>query len=61
MTDTTPAPDAETIAWTTHLAGCDEAAWVVTVTGTEHAVATLHKKTCRDVASTIAREGKDGR
>lgn len=25
MTDTTPAQDAETIAWTTHLAGCDEA------------------------------------
>ena len=25
MTDTTPTPDAETIAWTTHLAGCDEA------------------------------------
>lgn len=39
----------------------DDEAWVVTVTGTEHAVATLHKKTCRDVASTIAREGKDGR
>ena len=25
VTDTTPTPDAETIAWTTHLAGCDEA------------------------------------
>ena len=26
----------------------DDEVWVVTVTGTEHAVATLHKKTCRD-------------
>jgi len=25
MTDTTPTPSAEMIAWTTHLAGCDEA------------------------------------
>ena len=25
MTDTTPTQDAETIAWTTQLAGCDEA------------------------------------
>ena len=32
----------------------DDEAWVVTVTGAEHAVATLHKKVCHDVASTIA-------
>lgn len=25
MSDPTPTPSAETIAWTTHLAGCDEA------------------------------------
>lgn len=27
----------------------DDEVWVVTVTSTEHAVATLHKKTCRVV------------
>lgn len=28
----------------------DDEVWVVTTTGTEHAVATLHKKTCRAVS-----------